>query len=104
MFQGCSYRGFGKRIHDRVALRVWMKTVVTQLVFKKTLVVNHCREVIKVDEAMRGSELFHPFVQREDLIGRTTHCLSDRFTIANFIITHRQERREDNTNTMRARE
>src|SRR5215213_3710523 len=81
-----------------------MKAVVTQLIFQKAFIVDHCREVIEIGVVTRGGVLFDPLVKLEDLRGWTAHGLHDRLTLTHLIVTDRKHRSEYDTDAVRGGE
>ena len=68
-------RRVGERRHDRVALRVRVQVVSAQLAAQQPGLIEHRREVVKVDVALGRRVLLHPVVDRTDPLHRTQRRL-----------------------------
>src|SRR5262249_34696886 len=88
-------RGFCQRRHNRVPTGVRVQSILAQLSFQKTFVIDHGGIVIQVRQLIPTTVRLHPFVQRHDFLRRPADSLDNWFTVSLLVIAHRQDRRED---------
>src|SRR5581483_2619579 len=86
-------RRFGQWRHDRITLRVWVQSVLAQLLFQKTLVVYHSRIIVEVNQLILCSVGLHPLVERFDFFGRSLRRTNYWFAVALFVIADWKQRR-----------
>src|SRR5437763_403951 len=72
---------FGEWGHNRVACFVGVQTVLAEILFQETAVVNHGRKIVEVGVAMVRGVIPDPLIERKNFLWWTTIGHDERLAV-----------------------